>query len=401
MPLYEQGVDGVAVDDELRYPNRNFRELVRDLPMVDSGCGEGLLTVLHSGEDQTRGAGRDGARRRTTLAAIAAEAGVSLPTVSKVVNGRPDVAPATRARVERLLDERHYLRGGVRQRRRRSGLIDLVFNGLDSPWAVEILRGVEEWGTTHETGVAVSAVRHGNVRPASWTSALASHDTDGVILVTSELTSSQLEQLRSAAIPLVVVDPVNPPPPDLPSVGATNWAGGLAATEHLLALGHRRIGAIAGPGDYLCSRARIDGYRSALDRAGVRFDPGLVRHGDFQHEGGFSRGGELLDLASPPTAIFAGSDQQALGVYEAARQRGLRVPQDLSVVGFDDLPVTRWVSPPMTTVRQPLAEMGRAAAQVLGDLIGGVPLRSKRVELSTELIVRESTTSPASAGESP
>jgi LacI family transcriptional regulator len=241
----------------------------------------------------------------------------------------------------------------------------------------------------------VSAVRHGNARPASWTSTLASHDTDGVILVTSELTGSQFEQLRDADIPLVVVDPVNPPPPDLPSVGATNWAGGLAATDHLLGLGHRRVGAIAGPGDHLCSRARTDGYRSALERAGISFDPALVRNGDFEHEGGFTRGGELLDLSEPPTAIFAGSDQQAFGLYEAARQRGLRVPQDLSVVGFDDLPVTRWVSPPLTTVRQPLSEMGRAAAQMLGDLITGVPLRTTRVELSTELIVRESTAAPA------
>jgi LacI family transcriptional regulator len=356
-----------------------------------SGAGpagrEGGAVRQQEGSQQRQQLGE----RRTTLATIAAEAGVSLPTVSKVVNGRPDVAPSTRARVERLLDEHKYSRGGGLRRRRRSGLVDLVFNGLDSPWAVEILRGVEEWGTSHETGVAVSAVRHGNARPASWTSALASHDTDGVILVMSETTGVQLEQLRSAGIPLVVVDPVNPPPPDLASVGATNWAGGLAATEHLLGLGHRRIAAIAGPGDYLCSRARIDGYRSALERASVRFDPALVRHGDFEHEGGFLRGGELLDQDNRPTAIFAGSDQQAFGVYEAARQRGLRVPQDLSVVGFDDLPVARWVSPPLTTVRQPLAEMGRAAAQMLAELIEGLPLRTGRVELSTELIVREST----------
>ncbi len=329
----------------------------------------------------------DASRRRVTLAIIAAEAGVSLPTVSKVVNRRPDVAAATRAKVERLLDQHHYLRAGTR-RQRRSGLIDLVFNGLDSPWAVEILRGVEEWGASHQTGVAVSAVRYGNARPTSWTSTLASHDTDGVILVTSELTQ---EQLRSGGIPLVVVDPVNPPPPELASVGATNWAGGLAATEHLLNFRHRRIAAIAGPQDYLCSRARIDGYRSALERAGIGFDPALVRHADFQHEGGFRRGGELLDLAERPTAVFAGSDQQALGVYEAARQRGLRIPQDLSVVGFDDLPVARWVSPPLTTVRQPLAEMGRVAAEMLGEIIEDRPLRSRRVELSTELIMREST----------
>jgi LacI family transcriptional regulator len=352
--------------------------------------------TVSSGEGvvfENRGDGGTGARR-TTLAAIAAEAGVSLPTVSKVLNGRPDVAPATRTRVERLLDEQGYYRRGLR-RHRRSGLVDIVFNGLDSPWAVEILRGVEEWGTIHSTGIAVSSVRHGNARPASWTSALASHDTDGVILVTSQLTDSQLDQLRGTGIPLVVIDPANPPPADVPSVGATNWAGGLAATEHLLEIGHERIGAIGGPADYLCSRARVDGYRSALERAGIEFDPGLVRTGTFHHEGGFARAGELLDLPAPPTAIFAGSDQQAFGVYEAARQRGLRIPRDLSVVGFDELPVARWASPPLTTIRQPLAEMGRVAAQMLGDLVEGNALQSSRVELSTDLIVRESTAAPA------
>ena len=183
-------------------------------------------------------------------------------------------------------------------RQRRSGLIDLVLQRPGQP----VGRGDAAAASRiagHETGVAVSSVRHGNARPASWTSALASHDTNGVILVTSELTPVQLEQLRSGGIPLVVVNPVNPPPSELASVGATNWAGGLAATEHLLGLGHRRIAAIAGPPDYLCSRARIDGYRSALERAGIQFDPALVRHGDFQHEGGFRCGGELLDLASP------------------------------------------------------------------------------------------------------
>lgn len=336
--------------------------------------------------------------RRTTLAAIAAEAGVSLPTVSKVLNGRPDVAAATRERVERLLDQHQYKAGQHKAgigRRRRCGLIDLVLAGLDSPWAVEILHGVEEWGNEHGTGVVVSAVRHGDARPASWTSGVASHDTDGVLLVTSRVTEVQLEQLRGAGIPLVVIDPVNPPPADLPSVGATNWAGGMAATEHLIDLGHRRIATISGPPEYMCSRARTDGYRSALERAGLEYDPALVRSADFRHEGGFVRGAELLDLTDRPTAIFAGSDEQAFGVYEAARQRGLRIPQDLSVVGFDDLPVTRWVSPPLTTVRQPLTEMGRSAAAMLGDLIDGVPLRSTRVELSTELIIRESTVRPA------
>jgi beta-xylosidase len=331
--------------------------------------------------------------RKTTLAAIAAEAGVSLPTVSKVVNGRPDVAPSTRARVEQLLDQYQYRRNGMRVQR-RSGLIDVVFKGLDSPWAVEILRGVEEWGAEHSIAIAVSSVRHGDARLTSWASAIASHHSDGVILVDTTLTSAQVGQLRGAGIPLVVIDPANTPPPDIPSVGATNWAGGLAATEHLLSLGHRRVGAITGYADMLCSLARLDGYRSALERAGLATDPGLIRYGDFGHEGGFARAVELLDLPDQPTAIFAGNDQQAFGVYEAARRRGLRIPDDLSVVGFDELPVSRWASPPLTTVRQPLAEMGSAAAQMLGDLIEGRPLRTNRVELSTELYVRESTAPP-------
>ena len=148
---------------------------------------------------------------------------------------------------------------------------------------------------------------------------------------------------------------------------------------------------ITGYPDMLCSLARLDGYRSSLERAGLTVDPALIKYGDFEHEGGFARAVELLDLPGRPTAIFAGSDQMAFGVYEATRQRGLRIPDDLSVVGFDELPVSRWVSPPMTTVRQPLVEMGAAAAQMIGELIDGLPLRSNRMELSTELIVREST----------
>jgi LacI family transcriptional regulator len=314
--------------------------------------------------------------------------------VSKVVNGHADVAAATRARIEQLLGERNYRHPGIR-RGRHAGLIDVVFKGLDSPWAVEILRGVEDWCSAHGMAAAVSSVRHGNARPASWTSALASHDTDGVLLVLSELTTDQLHQLREEDIPLVVIDPVNLPEADLPSVGATNWSGGIAATDHLVACGHRRIAAIGGPEGYLCSRARIDGYRSALERAGLSYEPALVRHGDFEYEGGFRCGGALLDIADRPTAIFAGSDQQALGVYEAARQRGLRIPEDLSVVGFDDLPVSRWLSPPLTTVRQPLAEMGRAAADMLGTVIEGLQLSSRRMELATELVVRGSTAAPA------
>ena len=189
----------------------------------------------------------------------------------------------------------------------------------------------------------------------------------------------------------MVVDPVNLPEAEVPSVGATNWAGGMAATDHLLSLGHRRIGAVTGPADYLCSRARIDGYRSALERAGAQFDERLVQHGDFQHEGGFLRGGQLLDLPEPPTAIFAGSDQQALGVYEAARQRGLRIPEDLSVVGFDDIPGAAFANPGLTTVRHPLLRMGEIAAQTLVSQIEEREDYVPEIAIEPEFVIRDST----------
>jgi LacI family transcriptional regulator len=216
-----------------------------------------------------------------------------------------------------------------------------------------------------------------------------------VILVLTDLTQPVHAELRQLGVPVVVVDPVGASDLDVPTIGATNWAGGMRATEHLLALGHRRIGFIEGPPRLLCSRARLDGYRAALEAAGVGVDRRLVTAGDFYHESGFAGGAALLDLADPPTAIFASSDQMAFGVYEAVRRRGWRVPDDVSVVGFDDLPEVRWSSPPLTTVRQPLTEMGRLAARTVLRLAEGEGVESTGIELATELVVRESTARPA------
>jgi LacI family transcriptional regulator len=334
-----------------------------------------------------------GRRSRPTLADIAVEAGVSAATVSKVLNSRTDVASATRERVTQVLKTHNYLAPGNR-RARRSGLVDLVIGGLDSPWAVEILRGVESECAERGVGTVVSLVREDDARPPSWTSLTAQHHSDGVILVTSRITPAQRAQIQRAGVALVVIDPIDLPDTDLVSIGATNWAGGLAATAHLISQGHRRIGVIGGPQEMLCSQARIDGYRAALERAGLEIDRSLIRYGDFRHEAGFQAARDLLDSPNRPTAIFAGSDEQAMGVYEAARQAGLSIPADLSVVGFDDLPLCQWLSPPLTTVRQPLEEMGRIAARTLFQQLDGVPLVSPRVELATELRVRLSTAAP-------
>ncbi len=332
-------------------------------------------------------------RRRVTISLIAHEAGVSVPTVSRVVNGRSDVAPQTRQRIEALLRRYGYQPRGSRARTTDGArLIDLVFNDLDSPWAVEIIRGVEDVAHAAGVGAVVSTI-HRKAEPArQWLQNLRARASDGVILVNSMLEPSLLAELRRLSVPLVVVDPDGTPSLDVPAIGATNWAGGLSAAEHLLSLGHRRIGVVTGPRNMLCSQARLDGYRAALTAAGVQLADELLHEGDFYHESGFKSGQAMLTLAEPPSAILASSDQMALGVYEAVRQHGLRVPDDVSVLGFDDLPEVKWSSPPLTTVRQPLAEMGALAARTVLRLAAGDEVESPRVDLATTLVVRESTT---------
>ncbi|MGZ8579488.1 MAG: LacI family DNA-binding transcriptional regulator [Actinomycetota bacterium] len=328
-------------------------------------------------------------RPRVTIAEIASAAGVSVPTVSKVVNGRADVAPGTRARVEQLLRDQGY-RHRSRGRRTRTEVIELVFNELESPWAIEIIRGVEEVARDHGLGVVLSAQEGPGALGRSWVDAVASRRGVGVILVVSELAPEQIARLKARSISFVVLDPAGEPAPDVPSVGATNWNGGVTATRHLIQMGHRRVGVIGGPPKFLCSRARVDGYRAALETAGLPVDPALIRWGDFHLESGYQHGRALLALDARPTAIFAGSDLQAFGVYQAAHEHGLEVPDQLSVVGFDDLPMARWAWPPLTTIRQPLTEMGAAAARLVLGRSG-----DQRVELATSLVVRQSTVPPA------
>ncbi|MCE7010383.1 LacI family DNA-binding transcriptional regulator [Kibdelosporangium philippinense] len=331
-----------------------------------------------------------GKARKVTIADIATEAGVSVPTVSKVMNGRPDVAAATRQRVEEIIRKHGYQRR-TDERYRKSNLLELMFHELESSWALEIIRGVQKVAVENGMAVVLSESQ-GLLRPGqSWLENVLARRPVGVIAVFSDLGADQLAKLRARDIPVVVVDPVGEPTGQTHSVGATNWQGGLTATRHLIDLGHKRIAMIGGPPNVLCSRARVDGYRAALETAGLTVDPDLVRYGDFHVEAGHKQMLALLALDNRPTAVFAGSDLQAVGVYEAARAAGLRIPEDLSVIGFDDLPVARWVGPPLTTVRQPLREMAAAGARMAITLTGGGQVEHHRVELATSLVVRSST----------
>jgi LacI family transcriptional regulator, galactose operon repressor len=332
------------------------------------------------------------APKRITMAVIAAAADVSVPTVSKVLNGRGDVAAETRVRVESALGELGYARTS-RRKPQSVRLIDLVCTEF-SPWAAEIIRGASAAALAANCRIAVTAVTD-DADVDHWLRSLTASRTDGVILVLTELSHAHRNRLATLQVPVVIVDPVGQPDTEVLTVGAANWAGGLAATEHLLELGHRRIGTITGSPAVLCSQARLDGYRAALERVGLGLDPDLVRTGDFHYQSALTAASDMLELPDPPTAIFAASDVQAMGVYEAARQHGLRLPQDLSVVGFDDVPMAQWMSPPLTTVRQPLAEMATLATQTL--LEGATTGLQNRVELATSLVVRSSTQAAAGA----
>ena len=333
------------------------------------------------------------AGRAVTISAVAEEAGVSVPTVSRVLNGRSDVARSTRERVERVLRDSGYQRRGGRSAG-QSGLIDLVFNRLDSPWAVEIIRGVEEAAHAAGCSTVVSAMHGRASSTRQWLASVRARASAGAILVTTEMDPVLRAELRDLQLPAVLIDPAGVPNRDVPTIGATNWAGGVSATQHLTSLGHLRIAHVAGRPNLWCSRARLDGYRAALESAELDFKADLVVPGNFGYESGFHAGERLLALAARPTAVFAASDQMAFGVMEAARRAGLRVPEDVSVVGFNDLPEARWSSPPLTTVRQPLVAMGMLAVRMILQLLHGEGVESHAVELATELVVRDSTTAP-------
>jgi LacI family transcriptional regulator len=335
--------------------------------------------------------------RRATLANVAESAGVSVATVSKVLNGRDDVAPATRALVQDLLHEHDYVARRVRPA--QSPTIELCFHGQLNAYHTEVLQGVVEAGADAGVAVVVNVRPRGRLgagvrRPATWARELATAGRQAAIVVTSELGAADLTALTRARVPVVVIDPINLPSTRVTSVGSTNFAGGLAATQHLLDLGHRQIAYLGGPATAVCNQARMHGYRGAMEAGGAPVPHAYVRTGRFSYEHGIAGGAALLDLPQPPTAVFAGSDETALGVIEAARTRGLRIPEHLSVVGFDDTPIARLAAPPLTTVRQPLREMGAVAVRTALRLAAGERAYSHHVELATELVVRQSTTHP-------
>jgi LacI family transcriptional regulator len=347
--------------------------------------------------------GRGHRVQRLTLATVAQIAGVSTATASKVVNDRPDVAPDTRRRVAAVINELGYESTTAPRAIHLDPVVAVVFDSLANSYSTQVLRGVltaaGEYGV--DIVVEVLSEQGSAVGPkplsAQWLRSAAHKGWKGVLAVTTDLSPAVVTSFRKAGVQVVAIDPPNALDDTLVSVGSTNYIGGTQATDHLLELGHLRIGVAAGPSSSPVARERIHGFRSALEAADVRCDESLIVHGDFEYPAGVRMGTVLLSRDHPPTAIIAASDATALGVLESARRMGVRVPQDLSVVGYDDSPAALSSAPPLTTVRQPMSSVGRVALRNLFLQNAGQDPASHHIQLATTLVVRESTAPPSRA----
>jgi LacI family transcriptional regulator len=255
-----------------------------------------------------------------------------------------------------------------------------------------IVASVAEALDEHDMRIVLCPTLHQHDREISLIQRLMHGTTDGAILVLPEESGSELRDLARQGYRYVVVDPSDQPDEDIPAVSAAHSAGADQAVRHLIGLGHRRIAAITGPRGRMATEERLRGYYAAMAGAGVLPDAHLVAESNFKVEGGFDSAARLLGAPDPPTAIFAFNDPMAIGAMRAARSRGFRIPEDVSIVGFDDTNEAQFVTPGLTTVRQPLAEMGRMAASLLVRLLENQAHVTLHLELATRLVVRDSTT---------
>jgi LacI family transcriptional regulator len=331
-------------------------------------------------------------KQPASIVDVAKGAGVSVSTVSRVLNGRADVADDTQERVLAVIGKLGYTTNLAARsmRSRRKNLIGLVVPDIGWPYSIEVMKGINR--AIAESSFDLLLYTAGDVRKAG----AALHEqhyvslynsvADGVLIVASAAAEFNTEE------PVVSVDP-HSVDPSYPFVQATNYEGAQEAMRYLLALGHRRIAFIGGRPEIDSGQRRLKGYREALTNSGIAVDESLIASGDFSTSGGRRCALDLLSRPDPPTAIFAANDQSALGVYQAAAELGVRIPQDCSVVGFDNIPEARYVG--LTTVDQFLEQMGYLAVQMLTRLIDREPLEDRVHRMPTELVIRSSCQPPS------
>ena len=330
--------------------------------------------------------------KRPTINDIARRVGLSKASVSRALNGKQDVDPETRKRVLKVATQLGYVASASARAlsNGRSNCLGLLVPTLTWPWILEVLRGVAEEIERSGYSLILYTTSGGEDSEREFMSQVVpAGAVDGLALVIPLGMLEYIERLAKGGLPIVVVDDRGHYP-DLPTVATTNIEGGRSATRHLIEHGRQRIAMLNGPHDFGCNRDRLEGYKSALQDAGLRFDPQLVVDSDFKESGGASAMTELLAADPRLDAVFVANDVMAFGAMRALRNAGRRVPDDVAVVGFDDIPASAMTHPPLTTVRQPLYEMGRTAASMVMAAVRGESI-AKRIELPTSLVVRDSS----------
>ena len=327
-------------------------------------------------------------KRAVTIQDVAKAAGVSVSTVSRVLNGKVDVASETQKHVSSVIDEMGYTTNLAARSMRsfKKNLVGLIMPDIAYPFAIEVMRGVNQAIAESEFDLLLYTT--GDVRK----SGRASHEQKFVSLLNNSITDGAIVVAPvtgefSSDAPIVSIDPLMSNP-HYPSVHATNYKGATDAMNYLLSLGHTRIGFISGRAELESSTRRLKGYWDALEKAGISIDEKLIASGDYTTESGVKCTRELLFLDTPPTAIFASNDQSAMGVYQVAQELDLRIPDDLSVIGFDNIMESKYLK--LTTVDQFIYEMGFVATQMLIKLINGEELDSQTYKMQTQLVIRES-----------
>ena len=332
-------------------------------------------------------------RKRTTIKDVAALAGVSYQTVSRVLNDRDLVAEETRARVLAAIEALDY-RPDASARSlasRRTYLLGIVTADLSDYTHARILEGAEAEAREHGYLIFASGAERGRNGEPLRSPLLSQHQAEGLLIIYHGAdgdTHSIFEDIPND-LPVVTIG-YAPDRENLVRVGIANHRTARQVTEHLLGLGHRRIGHITGPPEMYESQERRQGYEEALQEAGITPEGALVAAGDWSSASGYRATLRLLGRDSHFTALFVQNDRMAMGALQALRERGLRVPHDVAVVGFDDIPSAPYFAPPLTTVHHPLYELGRTCAGLLIDLIDGQPAPSEPIRLETRLVVRRS-----------
>jgi LacI family transcriptional regulator len=327
--------------------------------------------------------------RSVTIIDVAREAGVSYATVSRVINNQAHVKSEKREAVLAAMSRLGYV---VNQQARslasgRSRIIGLLVQTLGNSWMGQIIRGIDEELAAAQYDMMLYTAHRRLVAESSYVSMITRGSVDGLLLIIPRDPSGYLESLRSQHLPYVLIDNHGSDDGE-PSISVTNFEGAYTATRYLIELGHRRIGFVTGNMAMASAVNRLKGYSAALVDYALPNDPALIIEGDFLQQSGFSAGKKLFALPNRPTAIFVSNDVMAFGLMDAARDQGLRIPDDVSVIGFDDIPEAASIYPPLTTIRQPLEQMGRMGARILLRAIDDPFIQPERIVLPTELIVR-------------